>query len=82
MSPALVIALLAALGVTAVMFVGLRRMGWLGGERRVSSGIATGLAEINEALQPQLPRAEQLERLREGEDEADDEDGDRPVPGR
>jgi hypothetical protein len=82
MDPALLLPLIAALLVSLVVFVGLRRMGWLGGERRVSSGIATGLADINEALQPQLPRAEQLERLREGEDEADDEDSDRPVPGR
>jgi hypothetical protein len=83
MDPALVIALLAGLGVTVAMAVGLRQMGWLGGEKRhMSSGIATGLATINEVLQPQLPRIEQIERLREGEDEDGDEQGDPPVPGR
>lgn len=83
MDPALLIALLAGLGVVVAMFVGLGQMGWLGGEKRSrSSGIATGLATINEALQPQLPRIEQIERLREGEDEDDDEQGDPPVPGR
>lgn len=68
--------------IVLIIVVGLRRMGWLGkSDRKVSSGVATWLADINEMLQPQMPTAQQIERLREeGEDEEDEGQGGPPKP--
>ena len=66
--------------IILIIVVALRRMGWLGkSDRPVSSGAAAWLGDINEMLQPQLPTAEQLAKLKEeGEDEEDDGDGTPP----
>ncbi len=78
---------LAVLGfastIVLIIVVGMRRMGWLGkSDRKVSSGAAAWLGEINEMLQPQLPTAEQLAKLsEEGEQEEDEGEGDPPEAG-
>ncbi|MEM9460877.1 MAG: hypothetical protein AAGF11_42330 [Myxococcota bacterium] len=78
----IVVAVGFAGSVVLVIVVALRRMGWLGkSDRKVSSGVATWLADLNEMLQPQMPTAQQLERLREeGEQDEDEDDADPPDP--
>lgn len=82
MDPGLLLALLAALGVSVLLVVGLRFGDLSGTAGGVSSGIAGALAEVDAALQPQRPRPEQLVRLRAGETDDDDETDDEPGDGR
>lgn len=65
--------------IVVLMLVGLRRMGWLGGrgDRKATSGAVNWMVDLNEMLQPQLPRAEQIQRMQE-EGEEDEDDGDPP----
>jgi hypothetical protein len=59
----------------------LVRMGWLGRtDRRVSSGVATWLAEIDHMLNPQRPSVEDIQRARDEDGDEDDDDGEPPDP--
>ncbi len=63
-------------GLGWVLFMGLRRMGWLGHtEHPTSSGFAAGLADLNAMLQPHHPPAEALAEAKE-QDEEDEGEGD------
>ncbi len=64
------------LGFGWLLFVGLRRMGWIGHtDHPASSGFAAGLADVNAMLQPQHPPAEALAQAKE-QDEQDEGQGD------
>lgn len=64
-------------GVLLLFARGLSRMGWFGGSRRVSSGAASFLGELDHMLNPQRPTIEDICHAKEDDDDQDDQ-GDPP----
>ncbi len=77
----LVVALALVLALSLALIGLLRHLEHAGGTTsHRSTGIAGALAEVDAILQPQRPTAEQLQRLREGDHEHEnDDDGDPPT---
>lgn len=74
-------------GIVVAFVVALRRMGWLGKtDRRVSTGMAAALQDMNHMFQPEQPAAEDRAEIDdEGAEDEGDGDGDDPErrrPGR
>lgn len=74
-----ILIILIVAGVLLVLIRGMRGVGWFGGsnKRRVSSGAASFLGELDHMLNPQRPTIEDIRHAKEDDDEQD-EQGDPP----
>ncbi len=69
----IVLAILFMAAIVLAVGYACWRMGWIGRtDRKVSSGLATWLQDMNNMLQPQQPRAEEIRQAEEGEHEDED----------
>ena len=77
-----ILALAFGLTIVGLILYGAWNAGVIGRSgRRVSSGVATWLGEIDHMLNPQRPSVEDIQHARDDDDENDDE-GDPPDPGK
>jgi hypothetical protein len=77
-----ILIILIVVGLLLVLARGMRGMGWFGGngsKRRVSSGAASFLGELDHMLNPQRPTIEDIRHAKEDDDDQD-EQGDPPDP--
>lgn len=82
-SPLEVVVWCVVVGLVVSLIVALRRMGWFGGSgRRASTGMGAWLQDMNNMLQPNQPRAEEIQRVAEEAAENEGEDGDAGPRGR
>lgn len=68
--------------LAALVLYGAWRAGVIGRSgRKVSSGVATWLGEIDHMLNPQRPSVEDIQHARDDDNDEDDDEGDPPEPG-
>jgi hypothetical protein len=74
-----VFGIIAALGLAGIVLT-VGQLGWFRGARRGRRGGGAGaaLGVVNEVFQPQLPTAQEIQRLNEGSERDDDDDDGAP----